>query len=336
MADYDHGYKHLFSHHELIRDLLRGFIREEWVDSLDLDTLERVSGSYVSDDLREREDDIIWRVRLGESWVYVYLIIEFQSTVDRHMALRLLTYVGLLYQDLLKTGQVLPDGMLPPVLPVVLYNGLKRWTAPANITELIQKVPGGLAKYCPEFCYLLLDEQCYNKDSLPARNLVSAIFRLEQSQYPEDVRAVVTNLIEWLKLPGQASIRRAFTVWINRVLLPARLSGQTIPETSDLMEVETMLSERVKEWTEEWKALGLREGFEEGMQEGMQQGMQQGMLQEAREMLLDAVETKFGPPSSTFSQRVLQMTDRNKLKELHRLVVLKDSLEDIENSITWN
>ncbi len=25
-------------------------------------TLEKVSGSYVSDDLRDREDDIVWRV----------------------------------------------------------------------------------------------------------------------------------------------------------------------------------------------------------------------------------------------------------------------------------
>ncbi len=125
MADHDHSYKQLFSHPELIRDLLQGFIREDWGQDLDLGTLKRINGSYVSDDLREREDDAIWRVRLGGSWVYVYLLIEFQST-DQYMAVRLLTFVGLLYQDLQKTGQLLHDGMLPPVLSISTL----QWTKP--------------------------------------------------------------------------------------------------------------------------------------------------------------------------------------------------------------
>ena len=34
-------------------------------------------------------------------------------------------------------------------------------------------------------------------------------------------------------------LRRAFTVWIKRVLLPARLPGIELPEMSDLNEVQT-------------------------------------------------------------------------------------------------
>jgi hypothetical protein len=37
------------------------------------------------------------------------------------MALRMMVYVGLLYQDLIKEGPV--KGLLPPILPIVLYNG---------------------------------------------------------------------------------------------------------------------------------------------------------------------------------------------------------------------
>ena len=44
---------------EMVEDLLRGFVRESWVAEVEMDTLERVSGTYVSDDLRAREDDII-------------------------------------------------------------------------------------------------------------------------------------------------------------------------------------------------------------------------------------------------------------------------------------
>lgn len=43
----------------MLRDLLRGFVHVAWVKELDFTTLERVNASYVSDDLRENEDDII-------------------------------------------------------------------------------------------------------------------------------------------------------------------------------------------------------------------------------------------------------------------------------------
>jgi hypothetical protein len=56
-------YKLLFSHREMMADLLQGFVTAEWVLTVDLTTLERVQSSQVSDDLCDREDDIIWRVQ---------------------------------------------------------------------------------------------------------------------------------------------------------------------------------------------------------------------------------------------------------------------------------
>ena len=52
----------------MVRDLLCGFMPGAGVRELDLGTLERASGSYFSDDLRDRADDIIWRVRWGQDW----------------------------------------------------------------------------------------------------------------------------------------------------------------------------------------------------------------------------------------------------------------------------
>jgi hypothetical protein len=72
----------LFSSPEVVRDLVLGFIPDEWLHSLDYTTLEKVPGSYVTDDLRHRADDVIWRVRADGEWVYLYLLIEFQSRVD--------------------------------------------------------------------------------------------------------------------------------------------------------------------------------------------------------------------------------------------------------------
>ena len=75
---HDSGYKLLYAHSAMVRDLLRGFVPGEWVQALDFATLERCSGSYVTDDLRDRADDLIWRVRWGEDWLYVYLLLDEQ------------------------------------------------------------------------------------------------------------------------------------------------------------------------------------------------------------------------------------------------------------------
>ncbi len=74
------------------------------------------------------------------------------------MAVRVMSYLGLLYQDLIRQKFLGPSGKLPPVLPIVLYNGERRWTASQNIGQLIETIPGGLKHYRPELHYLLLDE----------------------------------------------------------------------------------------------------------------------------------------------------------------------------------
>ena len=48
MDDHDTGYRLLFSHPEMVRDLLTGFVPESWVAELDLDTLEKVSGTCAA------------------------------------------------------------------------------------------------------------------------------------------------------------------------------------------------------------------------------------------------------------------------------------------------
>ena len=57
----DPGYRLLLSHAEMVRDLLRGFVKEPCVQQLRFDTLHRVNTSYVSEDLRDREGDVVWR-----------------------------------------------------------------------------------------------------------------------------------------------------------------------------------------------------------------------------------------------------------------------------------
>lgn len=56
--------------------------------------------------------------------------------------MRLVVYVGLLYQDLIRREEVKPGRPLPPVLPIVLYNGDQTWTPPVDLATLLPQVPG--------------------------------------------------------------------------------------------------------------------------------------------------------------------------------------------------
>jgi hypothetical protein len=326
MAEHDPSYKLLFSHRDLVADLIRGFVHEDWVEQLDFTTLQRVSEIGVSHDLREREDDMIWRLRWGERWVYVYLLLEFQSSVDRLMAVRLLTYVGLLYQDLAAAGEIPSGSPLPPVLPIVLYNGEKSWWAKTSLDALIEPdLPEQLRRWQPQIRYLLLDEQRLADTELAGqRNVAAALFRLENSRRPEDIDRVLASLIDWLAAPEQDSLRRAFVVWLKRVLLPARVPGAELPNVNNLQEMRAMLAERVKTWTEEWKQQGLEQGIQQGIQQGIKEGLSRGEARLLRRLLI----RRFGA-LPTWAEARLEQAGEAELEVWADRVLECGTLEDV-------
>jgi hypothetical protein len=182
-ADHDTGYKQLFAYPELMRDLLRGFVPYSWAKDLKLSAFERINASYVGENGEHRHDDMVWRLRVGGECVYVYLVLEFQSSSDRWMALRMQVYVGLLYQDLIRQRKLNRRGKLPPVLPIVLYSGKRPWNASHSLSGLRLAQPEGLAEFQSELKYLLID-QSKVRTALDdtERNVVAALFALEQSR----------------------------------------------------------------------------------------------------------------------------------------------------------
>ncbi len=319
--EHDHSYKLLFSQRAMVEDLMRGFIPDAWVHEVDWSSLEKANASYITDDLRGRVDDVIWRVRWRGEWLYVYLLLEFQSSIDPFMAVRIMVYVGLLYQDLIRSHQWTADRRLPSVFPVVIYNGTRPWTAPVEVADLIVPVPGGLETYRPRLRYFLLDEgRLHEQELAPLQNFAAALFRLENSRTPGEIARVLGTLVEELKSPEMDELRRHFTTWVNRVLLPDRMPGEVFTHLNDLQEVRSMLAERVKEWTEGWK----REGRQEGRQEGLQLGLQQG---EAL-LLLRQLERRFGPLDEALRQRV-RAADADTLLQWGERILTVNTLAEV-------
>jgi hypothetical protein len=71
-----------------------------------------------------------------------------------------LTQVGRLYQELIRQDLVHPGSELPPVVPVLLYDGAEPTAATCDLDDLIEPVPG-LEPYQPRMRWLAINEQRY-------------------------------------------------------------------------------------------------------------------------------------------------------------------------------
>ena len=261
---HDPGYKRLFSQPRMVQDLLRGFAARDWSDALDFSTLTPVPASFVSDRLRERHGDLVWRVGFRDEWLYLLVLLEFQSTVEPAMAVRVLTYTGLLYEKLIDDGALRRHGKLPPVLPIVIYNGSQPWTAAEDVAELIAFGGEALARYQPSLRYYLLDQGRLRADDLPGRNLVSALIALETNRASERVPELLAALFERLRELRNPELTQVFREWVEQVLVPRRMRGTELEPLPGLEEVRTMLQELVAEWVAEGRERGLQEGIEQG------------------------------------------------------------------------
>ena len=278
----DPAYKQMFSQPRMVQDLLDGFAARGWSRALDFASLTPLPASFVSEDLRQRHGDLVWRVRFrDERWLYLVLLLEFQATVDRAMAVRMLAYTALLYQKLIGEGVLQEHDALPPVLPIVIYSGRRRWNAAADVSDLVASGGGALKRYQPSQRYFLLDEgRRAEEGDLPAGNLVSVLIALETNRDATRLPALLASLMGLLRERGDEELTQAFRAWVAQVLLPRRFRGAAPETLPRLEEVHTMLSENVAEWTREWVEEGREQGREQGIAQGREQGIAQGRAEE--------------------------------------------------------
>ena len=265
-TDHDSGYKQLFSHPEMVRDLLTGFVPGPWLQQARFDTLEHVNASYVSESDKHRHDDMVWRLKVGPHWVWVYLLLEFQSRPDPWMAVRMMAYVSLLAQNLIRQKQ-LQQGKLPALIPLVLYNGQPRWTAPTDVADCFAPPLPGLAPFRPQLMYHLIDEaRLQLSPSAEVRNLVEALFHLERSQDPQTIGRLALAVKNALQSPAHNELKRTLNRWLRQEIgrkIPVDMTG-VLAHIPDLLEGAPMLAETLGRLYTEATQKGIQEGRDEG------------------------------------------------------------------------
>jgi predicted transposase YdaD len=133
----------MFEHVVLLEALVSEFGPEGWSEELDFEKAHQLQGKFGLPDFEQRESDMLWSVprKDGSTGAYVVLMLEFQSSNDRWMAVRLLMYAALMWQRTIHEASLGARDKLPPVLGLVTYRGEGRWTAPQSLSELIDLPP---------------------------------------------------------------------------------------------------------------------------------------------------------------------------------------------------
>ena len=286
MNIHDSGYKKLFSNRTIFRQLLETFVNQEWVHSLDFDTCETLDKSFISEHYKETESDLIYKIQFHDREVYIYILIEFQSTVDPFMALRVLNYITNFYMDFFANNRSVQK--LPAVFPIVLYNGSARWTAPANLSELIEQTPP-LGRFALDFEYFLIAENAYSQETLlKIRNIVSTLF-LAESYY--DSKVLEVELLNLFSSEADKDAVSLFLNWFRQLAFHGRIEYDDYESLESIYqneeEVKTMLVTALERERERFFQNGLRKGEQKGKQEGLREGEQKGRVEGKQEGLLE-------------------------------------------------
>lgn len=259
---YDKSLKELFSQPELVKDFLQRFVDEEFIKDIDFSRVEKKNTSYVAKTFKNKHADLVLKVNMiNGKCAYLYLLFEFQSTVDKLMPMRILSYMLLLYEDLIKQKEIPADEPLPPVFPLVLYTGTETYTAATKIEDLIAVPYKRLQKYVPSFEHYLVTVRSKPRDELKRLtkldSFVAGFFYFLTAGTEEEIKEaekLVSGTIDYA-----SDIGRFYVMWLRKYLEHKGIELKThVKEGGEVM-LETVIDNIREE--------GKREAREEAREE---------------------------------------------------------------------
>lgn len=175
---HDATFRQFLTQPEIARDFMELHLPAELRALCDLSTLKLESGSFVEDDLRQYFSDVLYSLKTTAGDGYVHVLIEHQSSPDRHMAFRLLRYAVAAMQRHPEAGH----SKLPLVIPVLFYQG-KRSPYPysMNWLQLFSEPETASALYSSGFplvdVTVIPDEEIMQHRSMAALTLLQKHIR---------------------------------------------------------------------------------------------------------------------------------------------------------------
>ncbi|MFP4521487.1 MAG: Rpn family recombination-promoting nuclease/putative transposase [Fibrobacterota bacterium] len=266
---HDTRYKKFFSSPDIFRQLLTQFIHEDFVKDLDLSAIKLVNTTNITHLEKRRYSDIMYSVKLKDSEVLVYILIEMQSSVDKFMAFRMSEYIHDYYRSRIRKTR---KGKLPCIFPILIYSGNKKWNAPVQLQNLIRKdIPD---KYIPSLQYYPVCINEFKTDNLvKIRSALSAGMIAENTE-PDTVKRHF-QIIGDIMREESPSLMKNFSDFI------LNLFEKTLETEYIYNEIDKFMPEKnMSIFTESFK-----KAREQERKEGIQQGLEEGKIEDAQKML---------------------------------------------------
>ena len=190
--------KELFWNKEAFFSLLKDCVKAEWVADLDVDSLKRSETSFILQDFKKKEADIVYEATInnGRQKVIFYLLLELQSKVDYRMPYRLLLYITEVLRHHYNNSDVKmrdrKNFKFPAVVPIVFFSGSRKWTVPTNLREMFgghKRFGGSLL----DFSYALVDVKGFNDETVAGfhSRLLKIMMMFEKSKNVEELIEVI-------------------------------------------------------------------------------------------------------------------------------------------------
>ncbi|MFD2115773.1 Rpn family recombination-promoting nuclease/putative transposase [Paenibacillus yanchengensis] len=318
---HDTSYRFLLSSKKLFVELLRSFIKRDWIQDLNEEQVEEIPHTFILQDFKRQEADLVYRVKLNGQDVIFYLLLELQSSVDYRMPYRLLLYQVEIWRYLIQNDATLfanrKSFQLPTILPIVLYNGKRKWRAKRQFRQLL----AGEELFESEllnFEYLFIDVVRYTEEELlQLSNIIGSILLLDQTDEVPQLLTRIDKLAHIVKqLPPED--KQKFFVWMENVL--QRRLTQHEKDVQRLLETLDQTMEEGEEMLRFEKALyklrkqSIQEGLQEGKLEGMQEGLQTGQRMEreviAKRMLNLGMDISVVVSATGITEQEIELLDK--------------------------
>lgn len=360
---YDSIWKAIFNERDLIASLLEDFVNLGPHIKFNLSTLETFPANFVTPALDRRESDMCWRFKLSGRWFYVYLLLEFQSKNDKTMPMRMNTYAALLLEKVCAAENISGNAPLPPILPIVLYNGDPPWTAKLSLRDMFGEMPEELLKLQPEQKCLLLDVKRLNQDALArAKGFAAYFFRAERVRDRDDAVALVRDMIAHLQGPEHDRIRRIIRnylacIWHKQKWdcnfdnpMPMEEFAMLEETTGCLYDIafykgmdyvkpgsSHLLRIALKKEREKGIEAGIAKGRKEGRMEGRVEGHKEGREEGIGAALLRLLSDRFGSFPNAWKDKITAIKDSeivlNLLGEVYKAQSLQEYDQILSNAV---
>ena len=289
---HDAIYKELYSLPDAVEGLVRALAPRR-ARRVDFASLSRLSADYVTSEQAPRYGDMLWECRLRDRTV-VLIVIEFQSTVDHDMPLRLFEYAARALREWTRPRGLAAGNRIPLVLPLLVYSGKRPWTAPATLEALRPTTDPEWVAGQPEFQYLLLEERPGGTSPLPKNNLVAELARLVRARHEDEAVQVMRRLRDWVADNEGGALDRALAARVRLLAMDLQWPRARHLESARTMKEVMEMIKPTGHWASYWYEDGEEKGIEKGRNQGIEEGRNQG-FEEGRVMLLrQQINRKFG------------------------------------------